>query len=93
MKITFSDSDHSKYKKKRRSRSSKVAKQKSLSPLSKRMALLTGELSGPGVGDLALNSYSFNQSFGIVPPVPSGEPDEYEMRVGSMRKCAYRIRN
>jgi len=74
---TFSDSDsNSRSKKKRHSRSEK--KQKSLSPLSKRMALMTE----PGsTNDMNNSGYPFSSTYSH-PQTSSDLPiDEYELKV------------
>lgn len=73
-RFTISDSDRSKSKKKKR-RSDK-SRQKSLSPLSKRMALMSG--AGEMV-DAADGNLNLSQVFGA-------EGNDYELRVSCQRK-------
>lgn len=68
----FPDSDQSsKHKKKRKLKSDK-GRPKSLSPLSKRMALMKGDEASTSSG------YNFGQSSYMV---GEQQPDEYELRV------------
>lgn len=74
----ISDSDRSKSKKKKK-RSDKT-RQRSLSPLSRRMALLSGAVD-PNIGEQGNNSaFNYSQIFGST---SDALPNDYDIRVSS----------
>lgn len=76
--LFFSDSDHSKTKKKKKR--SEKPRQKSMSPLSKRMALISG--SDVIAADTTSSGYNYPQSFsGSGITGLESIPNEYDLRV------------